>query len=243
MKAIILGGGFGSRLGNLTKFKPKSLLKIKYKTILEWQIIQLKKNGIKDIFINTHYFHNQFKLSQKSLMKLGIKIHLKYQKRLNGTAGAVKIFEKELIKERYFFVIYGDILFKENFREIKRFHNSKNALCTIYVHYRKKSNSIVIFSKKNGEVLSFYERPSKEKNILSKDKIFENIGVNSGIYLLNSEIFKMIPPNEFVDFPKNIFPSLVQQKRIFAYPIKKKRFAIDTLERFNQACMYYYKNL
>ena len=237
MKAVILSGGYGRRLGNITRFTPKSLIKINNKTLLEWQIIQLKKFGISEFFLNTHFFHNQFKKIIKKLSYLRVKINLKYQKKLNGTAGAVKIFEKKLIREKFFLVIYGDILFSENIRELLNFHKSRNSLCSIYVHERNFSNSIINYSKFDGKIISFYERPSiaqREKLLYRKNN---NFGVNSGIYLMNSSLLKKIPCNKFSDFPDNIFPELVRRNKIFALKIKKDRFALDSNKRLIQAKM------
>ena len=236
MKAVILGGGFGTRLGNLTRFLPKSLLEVRKKTILEWQIMQLKKSGVKEVFINTHYLHNQFKQKLSYSKKiLGIKINYKYQKSLNGTAGAVKIFEKELLKEKFFFVIYGDILFKENLNDLIAFHNSRNSICSIYVHHRKESNSIVKYSKIDGMITSFLERPSKIKQSSTIKKLDNNIGVNSSIYLINSTVLKDISKKTFSDFPKDIFPNLIKKNKIYALKIRKKRFAIDSIKQLNEA--------
>ena len=236
MKAVILGGGFGTRLGNLTRFLPKSLLEIRKKTILEWQIKQLKKSGVKEVFVNTHFLHKQFKQKLNYSKKiLGIKIHFKYQKYLNGTAGAVKIFEKELLKEKYFFVIYGDILFKENLNDLISFHNNRNSICSIYVHHRQVSNSIVKFSKKDGMITSFLERPSKNIKESAMKELDNNIGVNSSIYLMNSTVLKGISKKTFSDFPKDIFPNLIKRNKIFALKIRKKRFAIDSIKQLNEA--------
>ena len=61
MKAVILCGGLGTRLGKLTSNCPKPLLKFRNKSIVEWQILSLKKAGVSEILINLHYLSEQLK--------------------------------------------------------------------------------------------------------------------------------------------------------------------------------------
>jgi len=88
MKAILLSAGFGKRLGSLTKNKPKCLLKVNNKAILEIWLEKLFSNNVKEVLINSHYLSDQIKVfvDQSKYKK---KIKLVYERKLLGTAGTL----------------------------------------------------------------------------------------------------------------------------------------------------------
>ena len=236
MKAVILSGGLGTRLGHLTKNCPKPLLKIQNLSIIEWQIISLKKVGVNELLINLHYLAENIKDYLGDGTKFDIKIKYIFQPILNGTAGGVKIFQNQLINEKPFFVLYGDILTNENLSDLILCHNENQADCSIYVHERKEFNSIFFLDKDSGRVIDFRERPTlkDKKKFIEKYKIKKYFS-NSSIYLMNPSVLGYIPENKDMDFPKHIFSKIIKNKKLYALPIKKQRYAIDTEERYNQA--------
>ena len=244
MKAIILCAGLGSRMGEQTKDCPKPLLKVKNLTIIEWQIIFLKKAGVEEVFINTHYLSQKIKEHLKDGAHLGVKIKYIFQKKLNGTGGGIKIFENDLKNEKFFFVLYGDILTNENLSELILHHANNNAECTIYCHERKNSNSLLYFNKNTGMIKDFIERPTQiERNLfINKYKISEHY-TNSCIYLMSPSVFSYIPKNLHYDIPKHVFMKIIERKKMYALPIKRARYAIDTIERYNDAKAYFKEDL
>ena len=173
MKAVILCGGLGKRLGELTKNCPKPLLKFKNKSIVEWQILNLKRVGVNEIFINLHYLGDQIKDYLGDGRKFSIKINYLFQNKLTGTAGGVKIFQEFLKYEKYFFVIYSDILMNEDLSKLILFHQTTKADCSIYVHENKKSNSLIHLDKSSGMIKDMIERPIliEKENFIKKHNI------------------------------------------------------------------------
>jgi len=158
--ALILCAGFGKRLNPITLKTPKPLLKIKNLTIIEWQIIALKKVGVTKIFINLHYLSKMIVDHLKDGKYLGVKIEYIYQRKLNGTGGGLKLFENFLKNENFFFVIYGDIITNESLDELIKFHIFNKAECSVYFHERKNSNSLLYINEKNGLVIDFIDLPN-----------------------------------------------------------------------------------
>lgn len=111
MKAIVLAGGYGTRLGSLTKDLPKPLIKVGKKTVLEQLIDRLNLHGISEIIINTHYLpvHINEGLEMRALYY--------HVPRLLGHKGTIYAL-KEWIKDDYFFVINGDTLSNVNYTEM-----------------------------------------------------------------------------------------------------------------------------
>ena len=96
MKAFILAAGLGTRLKDLTKDLPKPLLKVKGKSLIEWNILKLKSAGFDQIIINTHYLADQIEDHIGDGTKFDLKIKYSREEKILGTGGAL-IKAKELI--------------------------------------------------------------------------------------------------------------------------------------------------
>ena len=205
------------------------MLLVRSKPILEHTINNLKRAGVTEIGINLHYLGDKIKNYFGDGKKFGVSIKYIYEDTPTGTAGGVKIFEDFLKNSGSFFVVYGDILTNQSFKDFAKFHTEKKATASIVVHKRKRSNSIVIVNQDN-LVLKFIERPDEEE-LLKHNEIL----VNSAIYCFNEEILQEIPKLVPTDFPKDIFPNLVRKKQLFSFLLSGYRCAIDTPERLEMA--------
>jgi len=225
--AMILCAGFGTRLNDLTKDTPKPMLMVGNKPMLEHTILHLKTFGVNRFVINLHYLSEKITSYFGNGEKLGVEITYSCEEAPLGTAGAVKKVENILKNSENFFVIYGDILTDMDYGEFLEFHLSKNSPeASIIVHERVKSNSIVEIEE-NNMVKTFIERPPADLNFVKTQN-----WVNSGIYLFNKSILKQLPEG-FSDFPKDIFPKLLEAKTLYAKPISGYRCAVDSVERYN----------
>ncbi len=224
--AIILCAGFGNRLKEFTIDLPKPMLPILGKPILEYTIEHLSRLGINYIIINLHYLAEKITAYFKNGKKWNVNIEYSFEDYPLGTAGAVKKVEEKLYKFKNFFVLYGDIICNENYNDLLKFHLSiKNSIATIILHKRNKSNSIVKIDDHN-KIIRFIERPKNNEN---ND---DNFWVNSGLYCFSNKILNLIPKKKVCDFPKDIFPLLIKKGKIYGYPLKTYRCAIDSPERY-----------
>lgn len=224
--AMILCAGFGTRLKEYTKNIPKPMIQLSGKPLLEYTIKHLLKYGINNIIINLHYLADEITSYFKDGSKWGVKIVYSYEKIPLGTAGAVKNVESILKKIDDFLVLYGDVICNENYRDFIKFHKSKkDAIASIILHKRDRSNSIVKMDNKS-KIINFIERPDGE--IKNKKQNW----VNSGLYCFNKRILKYIPQKVFCDFPKDIFPALVSEGCLYGYELKGYRCSIDSPERY-----------
>jgi len=224
--AMILCAGFGTRLSHLTKNSPKPMLKLGDKPILEHTIEHLKKHEIKDIVINLHYLADHITSYFGDGSSFGVHITYSYEENPLGTSGAVKKVQDILSKADNFLILYGDVVTNQNYTDLISHHKSKtDAIGTIIVHEREKSNSIVEMNTDN-KILKFLERPPE-----SELKIKKQNWVNSGLYCFNKEIFNLIPDG-VSDFPKDIFLKLVQAGNLYGFPLSGYRCAVDSQERY-----------
>lgn len=224
--AMILCAGFGTRLGDLTKNSPKPMLKLGDKPILEHTINHLKRHNIENIVINLHYFAEHITSYFEDGSNFGVNINYSYEEYPLGTSGAVKKVQNILSEADNFLVLYGDVITNQNYTDLINFHKSKaDATGSIIIHEREKSNSIVEISGDN-KILKFLERPPE-----SELKIKKQNWVNSGLYCFDKKIFNFIPDG-VSDFPKDIFPKLVQAGNLYGFPLSGYRCAVDSQERY-----------
>ena len=177
MKAVILAAGKGTRMGPLTEHRPKVMLPVANRPLLEHIILTLKTAGIKDILIVTGYCKEKIEEYFREGSKLGLNIEYVEQKTQKGTADAIASV-KDLIDER-FLVTNGDVLASSS--------DIKNLLIA--------DGDIVIASKKVASPEEYgilYVKGKKVEKIVEKPKSSTSDIANAGIYVFSPEIFDAI---------------------------------------------------
>ena len=223
MKAIILAAGKGERLRPLTDTLPKVMIKIGNKPCIQHNIELLKKHGIRDIAINTHYLPEKIKEYLGSGEKFGVKIKYSFEPEILGTAGALNNF-RDFFDET-FVVIYGDVIHQTNLSEMLKFHKEKEGFATLALDDRSQVGRGVIILDEKDEIIQFVEKP--------KEKIPGGL-INSGIYIVEPEIMNHIPKG-FSDFGNDILPRLLTEgKKLFGFRTGKV-IDIGSLEDLEEA--------
>ena len=190
MKAVIIAGGQGTRMKNYNL--PKALLNIGKRTLIEWQLEQLKKTGIKEVVICTGHMGEMIK-SRLGNHKDGFLINYSHEETPLGTGGALKHAEK-LINDS-FLLIYGDIVFGLDLRKIIEFHKKKNAAITVLVHRTTHpEDSDLVVLDDNGKIKALHRKP--HKNPVNSDIS------KSSIYVVEKSVIELMPDGiyDFVDF-------------------------------------------
>ncbi len=205
MRAVIMAGGFGTRLRPLTANLPKPMVPMMNKPIMEHIIGLLKNHGLSDI-IATLFFHpeaisNYFGSGEQ----LGVNISYVKADADYGTAGSVKnaITAIGIQKERVI-IISGDVLTDINLTHAIEFHKRKEAKATIVLTHSKNPLQFgIVITDDNGKITRFLEKPVW-------GEVFSDT-INTGIYILEPEIFDLIPYREEFDFSKDLFPLLLEK--------------------------------
>ena len=230
MKAMVLCAGFGTRLGDLTRELPKPLLPLNGQPLLAYLLGHLKTQGVCDVAINLHFLPHLIREHFGDGSRWNMKFSYSHEETLLGTAGGVKKMAMFFRDEPPAFLVqYGDVLTDQDFTSLAKFHSEKNALATLLVHQRAKSNSVVSLDPV-GRVIGFLERPTDEarRGVVSP-------WVNSGICICSPEILTRIPPDKPCDLPRDVFAPLVGTGRLFGFPLSGFRCAIDSAERLAEA--------
>ena len=202
MKAVILAGGYGTRLAEETKIKPKPLVKIGNKPII-WHIIKIYYHyGVKDFIICLGYKGH---LLKKELNKLNHKKkwNIEYvETGLNTmTGGRVKRIKKYIGNDQNFYLSYGDGLSDVNINKLTKFHLDKKKIATLTAVKYKNPKGVLIID-------------SKSKIKLIKEKPIEYI--NGGFFVLSKKIFSYINNDKNI-FEKNCLPKLAKIKELQAF--------------------------
>lgn len=201
MKAIVLAGGFGTRIQPLTNTIPKPMLPILNAPMMEHIIIKLRDDlGIKDIAVLLYFMPDVIKEHFKDGKSLGVNITYFLPDNDYGTAGAVG-FARDFLDET-FIVVSGDLVTDFKFSKIYEFHKQKKSKLTIALTPVKNPLEFgVVIANKQGKIEKFLEKPSW-------GEVFSDT-INTGIYIIEPEILDFIPRGESYDFAKDLFPNLM----------------------------------
>jgi mannose-1-phosphate guanylyltransferase / phosphomannomutase len=224
MQAVIMAGGFGTRLRPLTNNMPKPMVPVVNKPMLEHLFTLLKNHNITDFTMLLYYQPEIIKKHFGDGSKYGVNLRYIIPDRDYGTAGAVKLSE-EYIKDD-FLVISGDVLTNFNLTDFHIFHKEKNSIATIslYSHENPLQYGIIL-TNSNNEIVRFLEKPSSSE-------VFSDT-INTGIYYFHKEVFKYIPEGENFDFSKDLFPLLLENNiKIFGFNSKGYWRDVGTLEEY-----------
>lgn len=185
---VVMAGGLGSRLGELTKETPKPMLKVGDKPILQHIMTNFQSHGFKKFIVCLNYKSNIIEDYFGDGSDFGIQITYTKEEKRMGTAGALSLIIEE-IKEP-FFVANGDVISNVDFGRFLDFHTISSAKATMCV--KKMEHEIAYASVEFDEhhnLVHLKEKPTMEYFI------------NTGLYVLNPEIIGEIPKNSFFDMP------------------------------------------
>lgn len=202
MQAVVMAGGEGTRLRPLTTNRPKPMVPIVNRPMLEHTINLLKQHGFKDVVLTLHYLPHIIKDYFQDGAEFGVKLNYLIEEKPLGTAGGVKNAEQFL--DKTFVVVSGDVLTDINLSKALDFHKQSGATATIVL--TRVPNPIeygIVITDKKGRVKQFLEKPGW-------GEVFSDT-INSGIYILEPEVLKHVQSEAEVDFSKHLFPRLLQQ--------------------------------
>ncbi|MGE4295738.1 MAG: sugar phosphate nucleotidyltransferase, partial [Campylobacterales bacterium] len=203
MKAVVMAGGFGTRIAPLTNSLPKPMLPVLNRPMMEHIILQLKEVGIREFVVLLYFKPEIIKGYFGDGSRFGIKIDYVLPDDDYGTAGAVKKAEA-LLKNEPFIIASGDLVTDFDFKKIVAFHKEKKSKLTITLTSVADPLQFgVVIADKKGQIKRFLEKPGW-------GEVFSDT-INTGIYVLEPEILSHIPENTNYDFSKDLFPKLMNE--------------------------------
>jgi mannose-1-phosphate guanylyltransferase / phosphomannomutase len=204
MKAVVMAGGEGSRLRPLTINRPKPLVPVCNKPVMEHIIELLKVHGIDQIVVTLHYLADEIVSYFGDGKEFGVNIVYSIEDEPLGTAGSVKKAEQYL--DDTFIIISGDALTDFDLTEVIKFHKERDALATITL--TRVENPLefgVVITDEEFRIQRFLEKPSW-------GEVFSDT-INTGIYVVEPEALDYMEPKKSYDWSNNIFPLIMEKEQ------------------------------
>ncbi|MPY94068.1 MAG: NTP transferase domain-containing protein [Acidimicrobiia bacterium] len=227
MKAVIMAGGEGSRLRPLTSNLPKPMIPLANRPMMEHVVGLLRKHGFDEIVVTVAYRANAIRTYFGDGSEFGIRMVYATEESPLGTAGSV-LNAKDELDER-FLVISGDVLTDIDLSKVVAAHERAKALATIgLVRNENPLEFGIVITKDDGSIERFLEKPTW-------GQVFSDT-INTGIFVLEPEIFDHIPAGRPVDFSGEVFPALLEAgKRLFGAVAEGYWEDVGTLDAYVRA--------
>jgi NDP-sugar pyrophosphorylase family protein len=218
MQMVILAGGLATRMRPLTLNLPKSMLQIKGRLFLEYQLELLKEYEIKDILLCVGYKSELIKNHFGDGRKFGVNLSYSFDgDKLLGTAGALKKAYK-LLGEN-FFLMYGDSYLPYDYLKIEEFFKSSSKLA-LMVTYKNQNR----FDKSNLLI--------DDGLVKVYDKTFEGGKleyIDAGLSILKKEVLNLVPEDEPYDL-EELYRTLISEEEMSAFEVKQRFYQIGSFE-------------
>ncbi|HEX6420248.1 MAG TPA: mannose-1-phosphate guanyltransferase [Acidimicrobiales bacterium] len=227
MKAVIMAGGEGTRLRPLTSNAPKPMMPIANAPMMEHIVRLLRAHGFDDIVVTVAFLANHIRNYFGDGSELGVRMVYATEETPLGTAGSVLNARDEL--DERFLVISGDVLTDIDLGAIAKFHEERGALATIGLTPVENPLEFgIVITRDDGSIERFLEKPTW-------GQVFSDT-INTGIFVLEPEIFDYIDGGRSVDFSAEVFPRVLDEGRpLYGAVVKGYWEDVGTLEAYVRA--------
>lgn len=210
MQAVILAGGFGTRLRPLTLTCPKPLVPVANVPIIR-RIVEKLPDDVDKVVLAVNYKLEQLR-AYFDANDVGREVVLVEEKEPLGTAGAIKNVESEI--DGPFFVFNGDILDSLDLRAFRRFHEQRRAFGSLALWHVDDPRHFGVMEMEGDRIRRFVEKPETREAAPSSL-------ANAGTYLLEPEVFDYIPAAKSVSVERETFPAILADgKALHGFPFQ-----------------------
>jgi mannose-1-phosphate guanylyltransferase/phosphomannomutase len=219
-----MAGGEGTRLRPLTSNQPKPMLPMANIPMMEHVVNLLRQHGFEDIVVTVAFMANAIRTYFGDGSEFGVRMVYATESTPLGTAGSVRNAQEEL--DERFLVISGDVLTDIDLSQVVDFHDKRGGLATLAL--KAVDNPLefgIVITREDGSIERFLEKPTW-------GQVFSDT-INTGIYVLEPEIFDFIPEGQPVDFSGESFPAALEAgKELFGYVADGYWEDVGTLEAY-----------
>ncbi len=220
LQAVIMAGGFGTRLRPMTQSTPKPMLPVGDRPVLEYLMEQLRQAGISRVNLATHYLAEKIKEHFGDGSDFGVELNYITEDKPLGTAGALGLMSPP---QGPLLVINGDILTRVDFKAMLAFHREQEADLTLGVRKYEMSVPFGVVQCDGPMVRKLVEKPS------------QSFFVNAGIYLLEPTTRSFIPQGEPLDMTELVQVLLAKGGRVASFPIHEYWLDIGQQDDYRRA--------
>ena len=211
MKALVLAGGYATRLRPLSFTKPKLLFPIAGQPMLERTLSTFARIGVDNVILAVNYMADELKAYFGSHYR-NIRIQYSRESQPLGTGGPIRLARKLIGSRDPFLAMNGDILFDGNLSSMLDKHKKEEPVATIAVHAVADASRFGLVNVDDSMwVSSFLEKPSGESPVKGL--------INAGIYIMSPAIFDYIPPGRKISVERDVFPTLAKEGKLLGYEL------------------------
>ena len=220
MRAVIMAGGFGTRLRPLTDDLPKPMLPVGGRPVMEWIVDQMREAGIRHINVTTHYKPEKVVEHFGDGRDFGVEFHYVSEDRPLGTGGALGLIPRD---SEPLLVVNGDVLCRVDYRQMLEFHHDHHADLTVALSPHDIEVPYGVVTCEGPAIRSLEEKPHI------------SMYVNAGIYLLEPAVYEHVPSGESFNMTDLIQWLLDAGKRVIGFPIREYWLDIGQHADYGQA--------
>lgn len=203
MKAIITAGGEGTRLLPMTAARPKPMVRLLDRPVLDYIIELLKRNGFDDICLTLRYLPDAILARYGDGSHFGVRIRTRTETETLGTAGSVRACA-DFIGDEDVLVIAGDCVCDLDLRNAMEAHRKSGADATIVTRQSDDPTEYgAVVADEAGRIVRFLEKPAWEEVVTAE--------VSTGVYLLSPGAVGLIPEGREYDFGRELFPLMLEK--------------------------------
>jgi dTDP-glucose pyrophosphorylase/CBS domain-containing protein len=206
LQAVVMAGGFGTRLSPLTEEMPKPMLPVGGRPLLERIVAQLQTAGIQRVNITTHYKPEKIVEYFGTGSAFGVDIQYVNEDRPLGTGGALRLLP---LPDTPTLVVNGDVVTAIDYRQMLDYHREHSADMTVAVNLHTIQVPYGVIESEGAQITGVKEKPDI--------KLF----VNAGIYLLEPSVYKCIPDREHFNMTDVLEQLLVAKRTVVSFPIRE----------------------
>jgi dTDP-glucose pyrophosphorylase/CBS domain-containing protein len=220
MRAVIMAGGFGTRLRPLTDDLPKPMLPVGGRPVMEWIVEQMQQAGIRHINVTTHYRPEDIVEHFGDGRAFGVELHYVSEDLPLGTGGALSLIPQE---SEPLLVVNGDILSRVDYRQMLDYHNEHQADMTVAIIRHEIEIPFGVVECDGSLIRKLEEKPKL------------NMYVNAGIYLLQPTVYEHVPSGEAFNMTDLIQWLVEAGKTVVGFPIREYWLDIGQHADYGQA--------
>jgi len=221
MYALIIAGGEGERLRPLTSDRPKPMIEVAGKPILEYQVRWLARQGVSDAVLLCGYKAEVIQRHFGDGSRFGLTVHYSLEEEPLGRGGALKLGARLLpADEDAVIALNGDILTNQPLAPLLRLHRRKNATATVMLT-RLRSPYGVTRLDSSGRITAFDEKPLLPH------------WINAGLYVVTREFLRRLPDRG--DHETTTFPELAAEGKLYGYRSRAYWRTVDTFKDLTEA--------
>jgi NDP-sugar pyrophosphorylase family protein len=190
MKAMILAAGLGTRLRPLTDDRPKALVEVAGRTLLEIALSRLRAFGVREVIINTHHYAEMIVEYLKANDDFGMRIEISREEELLDTGGGLKRAAHFFAGSPEPFILHNvDVISPIDLGRMMRYHTEENALATLAVQERESSRHLLF--DEQGRLCGRRAERDEEAELVRPAAQAQALGF-CGIHVLSPQIFAKI---------------------------------------------------